>query len=1260
MLQRILRRLVEVRQEETGAVLLMFSYSFLAMTAYNMVQPITRSTFISAHGSENLPYVVLASIVLIALLMQVYSKLGRLMPGRWIIPVTQAVMVGLLVLFWMLYADPSTPAGADAQAVETSAVQGWVASALYWFGQIYAILLITQFWTLANLIFDPRQSRRLFGFIGAGSSLGGLVGGSLPAFFAQTLGSRHLLLVSAIVLASCTLVVITIVSRARGVDLRGLETAGEEKGVGGQEALRMLRQSKHLQIIAIVIGLTSIGAGLVDQQLNMATEAFKGRNQTDAMTAVLGQVQVYVSGIGFMIQMFLTTRIQRLLGVGFALMLLPLGFGVMAVIILLNAALWAPMLARVMDKSLRYTVDKTSREILFLPLPDAIKNKAKPFVDVTADRFARALQGLVVLILIAPWGLGLNWQEVSYASLIIMAGWIGMVVVAKRAYTSAFRATLERHDVRAADVRLPVADLAGIEMLVEELAHPDERRVLNAIDLLESLEKRNLVTPLLLNHPSSRVRARVLTALGSARPIVARRHAAAVERLLADPDGEVRAAAVAALTHIRGLDAGDLVRPLLSSADPRIVVTAALALAGTGREADRSEGERALQRLGDAGREGAGARRELAAAIRRFGGAHLHYLLVPLISDPDPAVAGEALCSLKAIGEFDVLFVPPLIALLGDRRHKATAREILVGYGEPVLDTLAYFLRDPDEDMWVRRHLPATLARIPAQKSMNALVDALAEQDGFLRFKAVAAIERLRRDRPELTVPREPIEKLALREGYRSLTYLSLRYNLGEGAKRPADGLLMRALGEKTTRAIDRIFRLLGFVYSATDIAAARHALEHGDSRARARSLEFLDNTLTGALRQRLMPVLEDAPIEEKVRTANVVLRTRLRDEQQTLLQLINDDDPVVASLAIDDARAHGVWALEQDIEHVLAHRDPRDWFVFEAASWALAERRMPTERVRQLWLEPLPAALIAGRLSRLPIFASVPVDELFRLAGAGRQSRHETGRVLGRVGVVPEGLKVLLDGQAEATSGDGRSRPLVAPATIGFEEFLQNRPAAEQVRAGTVAVVLFINDDELRTLLADSTTLLEGLFRTLLETGPWSLQHLTPGEHVDGEAATDTGALSLLDKSFILRRLPVLADVSAEEALHLAAIARDLVAEPGNVVSGQADPPGICILLSGEMTLDVPNSAAVAPIPVRAGDVVGLYETLVGVPVGRRQRIVHRTRALRIEHEDFFDAMSQHPALPEHVLGALLSELSQTTPAANRFDIPASAAAVS
>ncbi len=69
-------------------------------------------------------------------------------------------------------------------------------------------------------------------------------------------------------------------------------------------------------------------------------------------------------------------------------------------------ALWAAAAGRVVDAGLRYTVDKTTREILFLPLPVDLRRRAKPFVDVTADRFAKGIGAALTLVLIQPWGLG--------------------------------------------------------------------------------------------------------------------------------------------------------------------------------------------------------------------------------------------------------------------------------------------------------------------------------------------------------------------------------------------------------------------------------------------------------------------------------------------------------------------------------------------------------------------------------------------------------------------------------------------------------------------------------------------------------------------------------------------------------------------------------------------------------------------------------------------------------------------------------------
>ena len=240
------------------------------------------------------------------------------------------------------------------------------------------------------------------------------------------------------------------------------------------------------------------------------------------------------------------------------------------------------------------------------------------------------------------------------------------------------------------------------------------------------------------------------------------------------------------------------------------------------------------------------------------------------------------------------------MSLLRHRSLKSSARDALVGYGEGVLDTLAYLLRDPGEDIWVRRHIPATIARIPTQKSVDILIEALQDPDSFLRYKAVTGLEKLHRDHPELTIDREPIEALAAKEALSYFNYLTLHYNLFDREKLSADGLLAAALREKMARAVDRVYRLLGLIYPWKDIGAARYAIEHGDTRLRASALEYVDNLLAPPLRKRLMLLVDDVPIDEKVRRANVVLKTRPRDAEETLLQLINDGDQIVAAAAID------------------------------------------------------------------------------------------------------------------------------------------------------------------------------------------------------------------------------------------------------------------------------------------------------------------------------------------------------------------------
>lgn len=1234
-IQRVLRPIVELRDREVLTALLMFAYSFLAMTGYNILKPVTRGLFISNLGAENLPWVQFGAGVVIGLIMQVYTRVISLVPRRWTIPVTLTGIVGLLLLFYVLFTGFSNA--------------GAVAVGFYLYGLILGILVISQFWTLANDIYDPRQAKRLFGFVGGGASLGGATGAGLTAFLVEETGTTAMLLVSAGIFVVCTVIVVTVLKRERKAGTSDASKTSEEATVSGAEAIRLLLSSRHLQVISVIIGFAAIGAAIIEQQLNMAAAEAKGAQNTDAITAFLAQITVYLSLIGFVIQVTLTSRIHRYLGIGFALLILPVMLAGTGLLMLLNGALWTAGLARILDTSLRYTVDKTTREILFLPLPTELKYKAKPFIDVTVDRVAKGLCALMLVVLIKDWGFGLTWQQLTFASLTAAALWIFFALRARREYLAAFRRSIERQDVQAAEIRLDTADLSTIETLVSELARPEPRRVLYAIDLLESLDKRRLVTPLLLFHGSPEVRIRALRVAEASGEKDAERWTAAVERALTDAEPDVRLAAMRATIAMRHEGAAAIMRPYLRASDPKLVVTAATALASSTDESDVAAAEAALLRLADDTREQeASVRLEVARALGHVQNPRFRPMLVPLMYDSDLEVARAAIASAGRMGSSDYLFVAPLVSLLRNRRLKAAARQVLVGYGGEVVETLAYFLRDPEEDPWVRRHLPGTLALIPTQASIDILVGALSDSDGFVRFKAIAGIERLREDHPELILEKAVIEQHVLREAARAFNALTLRYNLlvaspAAGAEPlDPDSLLARALQEKHTRGLDRVFRLLALVNPPADVRAVRRALA-GDHTARSNAAEYLDNVLPRELRRRVMLLVDEMPESERTRRGNVLYKTRQRDVEDTIAQLVHDDDQVIAAAAIQLVQSRGMWTLADDLEHVLAHRDVRDWYVFEAASWALAAYRMPPERRRALWLEPLPAVELADRLRHIHLFDFASVDELFRVAGLGRQVRHEPGRVLYEQGQAPGQLQFLLDGSVVARTPAGETEKIVAPAALALEEELEGSPMHTTIRAVEPAICLSLTTEEFLSLLSENVELAQGIFHMLLESQDRSdWRTVVHGRLPQGLASRFVaGDLQAIDRVLLLQATPVLARATASQLVQLASISRPVALKQGT--DPLAGPQvSIVIVLSGAVEVQQPGGE---PEIAGGGDAFGVYETLAGAPSMVTAEVTSDGFALQITRADLFDFLADNVDLLQGIFSGVLRARSAVSP---------------
>jgi CRP-like cAMP-binding protein len=296
---------------------------------------------------------------------------------------------------------------------------------------------------------------------------------------------------------------------------------------------------------------------------------------------------------------------------------------------------------------------------------------------------------------------------------------------------------------------------------------------------------------------------------------------------------------------------------------------------------------------------------------------------------------------------------------------------------------------------------------------------------------------------------------------------------------------------------------------------------------------------------------------------------------------------------------------------------------------------RYPDGRHRVYWREPLPTVEVAARLARMPLFARTSVDELFRLAGVGQQEHHETGRVLVDAGVPPPLVQLLIEGQVAEVGPGGVSKEVEAPAAIAFEEIARGTPTRASVRTNAPSVCLVSSVDEWRTLLANSTEIVQGMFAVFVDHPAFAGQRvLVRGDQPEPVRALARNGVKPVEKALALRHIGLFSGFPAEELVALADIARTERFGETSTPLGRGDVPAMMLVLDGELTLEAEGAAA---LPAGPGDAIAVYETLAGIPLGRAARVQRPGVALRIAHEDLFDLAGQRPDLMRHLFTALL-----------------------
>ena len=261
----------------------------------------------------------------------------------------------------------------------------------------------------ANGVFDAAQAKRIFPVLSLGGIVGAFTGGEITSFLVQNLGlaTQDLLLVSAAVLALAGLLG-WLVWREKFVVQDAIpETLLVEESPGSnfRSIVSSIMRSRHLTLTVGIISLTVMTASFVDFQFK--TVSWQTFGNEGELTSFLGRFYGRMSLFSLVVQALFAARLIRWVGVGGLLLVLPAVLAGGALGMFLMPGMVAAMIMRGSDITLKYSVDKTSRELLFLPIPLALKKRTKVFIDMFVDRWARGLAGglLLLLTLVLKWDL---------------------------------------------------------------------------------------------------------------------------------------------------------------------------------------------------------------------------------------------------------------------------------------------------------------------------------------------------------------------------------------------------------------------------------------------------------------------------------------------------------------------------------------------------------------------------------------------------------------------------------------------------------------------------------------------------------------------------------------------------------------------------------------------------------------------------------------------------------------------------------------
>jgi len=413
-LERVLSFFADVRAGEGPAVVMLAATVFLLLAGYYLLKTAREALILTEGGAEVKAYSSAAQAILLLAVVPAYSWLASRVPRIPLMGATSGFFAANLVLF------------AIVRSLGVS-----VGVVFYiWLG-IYNVFVISQFWAFTNDLYTEGQGRRLFPFIGVGSSLGAWLGAEAAAALVQrtTSDPSTLMLVTAAILAICFGVIVLVNRR----EVRRTDDVGQQQNdapITGRNGFALVFSDRYLLLIAglmVVLNIVNTSGEFLLSKL-VVGEAL----QQFGSEAQLAERQRFIGGfygtffgrvnlLGLLLQLFVTSRLMRFMGVRGLLFILPVVALVNYSVIAVAPVLAVVTVLKVLENSTDYSIQNTVRQALFLPTSREAKYKAKAAIDTFFMRLGDVTQAGIVRV---GTQLGAGVGAFAWLNVLMTVGWL--------------------------------------------------------------------------------------------------------------------------------------------------------------------------------------------------------------------------------------------------------------------------------------------------------------------------------------------------------------------------------------------------------------------------------------------------------------------------------------------------------------------------------------------------------------------------------------------------------------------------------------------------------------------------------------------------------------------------------------------------------------------------------------------------------------------------------------------------------------------